>query len=263
MNIKKHHFSIAAALAVFPFSALSAGEADAFVSVPVTTTESEDEWEFNFAPYLWGAGLSGEVGLGNVTTDIDLSFGDIMENLEIGAMGRFEARKGRWGVMFDGFWLKLEAEGNTPGDLYDGTKVDVDELRLAALVSYRVVDGATTLDLLAGASYFSIDTEIELLPGTAVRRDLSSSEDWVDPVVGFHLHHQFSDRWYAMLRGEIAGFGVGSEFTWQAMVGVGYHFNDCSSLILGYRHLDIDYEDSDFTYDTQTSGVILGVNFAF
>jgi opacity protein-like surface antigen len=89
------------------------------------------------------------------------------------------------------------------------------------------------------------------------------SEDWVDPMVGLRLIHEFSERWYAILRAEIGGFGVGSELTWQALAGVGYRIGQNTSVFLGYRHLDVDYDETAFVYDAAISGVLLGLQFEF
>lgn len=246
---------------------LSAGEADAFVPitdpVPAQPAAAADKWDFTFSPYLWAAGLEGTVGIGGTVSEIDLSFSDILENLDIGAMGHFEARKGRWAFLFDGLWLQLESRGSTPGPLFSGSEVDVEEIRLAAQVSYRAIEGPTTLDLLAGASYFSLDTEISLLPGIRPGRKVSSKNEWVDPVIGFILNHRMSERWFATLRGDIGGFGAASDLTWQAMAGIGCQTSSWSSIFLGYRHLVIDYEESDFIYDTETTGFVLGAKLSF
>ncbi len=254
---------ITAATSILTTASLQAGEADHVILTQEIPPAADDGWEYTLSPYAWAASLSGSVGLGPVVSDVDLSFGDILDNLEIGAMLHFEARKGRWAFLFDGFWMKLDADAETPGPLFSGANIEVEELRLAGLVSYRAIEGPTTLDLLAGVSYFSIDTDIELLPGSLEGRSINPSEDWVDPVIGFHLRHKMSERWFTMLRGEIGGFDVGSDLTWQVMAGAGYRTGESSEVFLGYRHLDIDYSDNNFTYDTETSGFLLGMHFSF
>jgi hypothetical protein len=42
--------------------------------------------------------MDGSVGAGELPTlNVDMSFSDILEHLDAGLMGAFEARKGRWG----------------------------------------------------------------------------------------------------------------------------------------------------------------------
>jgi hypothetical protein len=66
------------------------------VAAPVHAAPSTtDAWQFQVTPYLFGAALSGTTGIGNVTADVDLSFGDILDNLDSGFMAMLEARKGR------------------------------------------------------------------------------------------------------------------------------------------------------------------------
>ena len=42
-----------------------------------------DEWKHELAPYLWGSAMEGTTGIGGVTADVDASFGDILDNLEM------------------------------------------------------------------------------------------------------------------------------------------------------------------------------------
>ena len=42
----------------------------------------------------------------------------------------------------------------------------------------------------------------------------------------------------------------------------GYHWEK-TALILGYRYLDVEYEDGDFLYDVKQDGPILGLIWHF
>ena len=53
-----------------------------------------NKWQFEITPYFLAAAMNGKVGVGPVETDIDMSFEDIWDNLDLGLMGAFEARKG-------------------------------------------------------------------------------------------------------------------------------------------------------------------------
>ena len=58
---------------------------------------------------------------------------------------------------------------------------------------------------------------------------------------------------------KVGGFGVGSDLAYQILVGLLYPLSDSVQLGIGYRHLDLDYEDGDFAYDVATSGPIAGI----
>ena len=44
-------------------------------------TALAEGWTYQVAPYLWGSGLDGEVGIGPVTAPAEASFSDLVENL--------------------------------------------------------------------------------------------------------------------------------------------------------------------------------------
>ncbi|MFL5448094.1 MAG: hypothetical protein ACJ8AX_06075, partial [Gemmatimonadales bacterium] len=37
----------------------------------------EPAWRFTFTPYLWGAGLNGQVGVGGRSSDVNVGVGDV------------------------------------------------------------------------------------------------------------------------------------------------------------------------------------------
>jgi opacity protein-like surface antigen len=94
-------------------------------------------------------------------------------------------------------------------------------------------------------------------------QDQSTSLDWVDPFVGLRLTGKVSDRVFAMLYGDVGGFGVGSELTWQAFAGMGWKWTDTTTLEAGYRYLYIDYEDGGLDMELDLAGFVMGVGFQF
>ena len=47
-----------------------------------------DGWQFTFIPYVWAAAFQGRIGVGPAVTDVDLSFGDIIDHADFALMGR-------------------------------------------------------------------------------------------------------------------------------------------------------------------------------
>ena len=41
-----------------------------------------------------------------------------------------------------------------------------------------------------------------------------NSENWVDPVVGLRSMPQTTDNWHIILKGDIGGFGIVSDYIW-------------------------------------------------
>ena len=74
------------------------------------STASKNKWQFELTPYFLAAAMNGEVGAGNVEADIDMSFEDIWNNLDMGLMGAFEVRKGPWIFAIDAVYFRLKDE---------------------------------------------------------------------------------------------------------------------------------------------------------
>src|SRR5437763_11052243 len=73
------------------------------------------EWTFTLAPYVWAAGLHGDVAqFGLPSIDVDASFADILNHFDLGFMGAGEARYDRFSIATDLMWVKVSAEKNTP-----------------------------------------------------------------------------------------------------------------------------------------------------
>ena len=104
----------------------------------VFAEEKPDEssgWHFRVAPYLWMVALNGDVTVKGQESDLDLSFNDIWDELNIAAMLTFDARKGKWGIFGDTVYANL---GNRK--MVGGIKIDptVKLARLAAGGSYQL-----------------------------------------------------------------------------------------------------------------------------
>jgi hypothetical protein len=103
--------------------------------------------------------------------------------------------------------------------------------------------------------------------GGGWHRSKSISKTWVDPIIIGRVKIPAGKKWLFQLRVDIGGFGIGSEFAWQAQLDVGYRFSKLFQLGLGYRFIGIDYEkgsESDrFLYDVDTYGPALKFGFNF
>lgn len=94
-----------------------------------------------------------------------------------------------------------------------------------------------------------------------VPEHVSASKSWVDPFIGFRGRLNLTDKIYLAARGDIGGFGIGSDLAYNLVGAIGYQWNRKLSTELGYRCLSIDYSDGGFVYDTETSGAFMGLTF--
>ena len=72
-------------------------------------TAEDDIWT-QIGIYGLFLGIEGDARLNRVTSDVDVSWDDIWDNLDIGGMGFVEHRRERWSFIGDAAYLKLEAD---------------------------------------------------------------------------------------------------------------------------------------------------------
>jgi hypothetical protein len=222
----------------------------------------ENGWTFTVAPYLWASGISGESGLfGLPPQDVDVSFGDVLQNLDIGFMSVAEARNGRFFIGNDIVFAKLSTNVGTPnGILASDIDVDITTFMGTAIAGYSVVETETgRLDLFAGARLWSVDVDFDInnnappFPSSA-----SDGDTWIDPMIGSKFKVEMGDGFSIAGWGMIGGFGVSSDFTWDVLGGVGYDVWDWISMFAGYRAVGVDYSRDGFVYDIVQDGPVFG-----
>ena len=94
-------------------------------------------------------------------------------------------------------------------------------------------------------------------PGPGAIR-VSGDQNWTDLMIGGRYRKGFGERWGFSARGDLAGFGIsgGSDLTWNVVLLGQFKVASRVGLILGYRWLDIDYENTDdlFIFDVRQAG---------
>jgi hypothetical protein len=257
-------------------AALPAGAADiAPIGQPVVPPSAPAQgWSYAVAPYLWAAGLEGDIGIfGRQPVHVDLSFEDIFDSLRFGGMVVAQAHNGTWGIFGDIVYVKTEADATVTRDVQglpltlDGN-IEQSNLTATLMGEYRVVAEPTVIvDLMAGARIFSVDNDIELslAAGGPPLAQFSGDDGstWVDPIIGARARYDLTPKWNLTGWAMIGGFGAGSDVTWDALATVGYQWTDRFSLVAGYRALGVDYEDDGFVYDVIMQGPVLGAVFRF
>lgn len=242
-----------------------AGAADVLAPQTAEVT-TPGGWTITIAPYLWAAGIDGDVAaFGLPTVSVDASFSDILSNLDIAFMGAGEVRNGRFSVATDLMYVKLSAGSDTPlGILADSVKLTVKSLIWTGAGTYSLYYSEQgNLDVMAGFRLWAVDNELSFSGGLLGGTSPSDDETWVDPIVGMKGRFSFSPNLYLTGWAIIGGFGVSSDFMWDVMGGFGYAFTPGFSLVAGYRGLGVDYSNGGFLYDVVQHGPIMGAAFRF
>lgn len=232
----------------------SAAQAGDF-AVPLAPAEPaiEDSWEFSFTPYGWMPWVELETAGG---TEIDLTLGDILDNLNMTAMFEMAVRKGKWEISADVLYVDL-------GIGLDGRilrKLDISEWLITPRVSYRAWEGDWGFcDIQAGVRYTWVDLQVS---GAALGFPIvegGSAEIW-DATIGVRGRYNLNENWYL---GYYVEAGAGdSDFIGQFYCDIGYRFKS-AEVFFGFRYLSYDFGSGAPLKDETVYGPLLGATFRF
>ncbi len=243
---------------------------------------SAKDWSFSFAPYLWLVGLNGTIGAKGQTADVDMSFGDIWENLDFAFQGHAEILyKNKYGFFVDGTFVKISTK-DVKGPLNIKTTVKLNFWEFVGVYRlYEQHSGFTNskgqskpsfnADLLGGGRYTNVDNKINFGGNGPIgaSNQVSADQGWFDFLVGARIKWQATNRLFFNARTDIGGFGLGfsSDIAWNLVGLVGVDITDWMQVMVGYKVFYDDYSDGSgdnrFVYDAWTTGPITGLNFVF
>lgn len=104
---------------------------------------------------------------------------------------------------------------------------------------------------------------IETAVNNAIPEKISGSKGWVDPIIGFRARYNLTENIYLAAKGDVGGFGVGSDLSWQAFGALGYQLTNHWSSELGYKYLSVDYAKGGFVFDAAMAGLFVGLKYSF
>jgi hypothetical protein len=232
--------------------------------------DDPNAWHLTFTPYLWTAGIDGDVTVKGVNAQPDATFIDLLDKTDtlVGLEGHLELTRGRFGVYTDFFYVRTTVDdaGRTGVDVT--TRMWFTEFG----VQYRLIDTTMdrvpglTFDLYGGGRYSSIELNLDTRGAASVNQHV----DWIDPLVGGRLVVHFSEHWFVLVMGDVGGFGVGSDLAWSATGLLGYRWTGAGvewAILGGYRALAQDYSTGSgihrFRWDTTMHGPVLGLSMRF
>ena len=236
----------------------------------------KNKWEFTVSPYVWFAVFSGDVTVKGMKLGVDLSIVDLLDNLKLIGFAELEARKGPLGLHFN--WIHADVDGEIP---ISGIPIGVDFAKLTQLElwGYKRLSlwsfgnmpnqklPSITLDPYVGGRY----THLKFNAGIPWGPSFSEHKEWIDTVIGIRTGFIFSERLHLTLSGDIGGFGVSSDFTWNVLSLIRYRFMKWNwgeaEIFGGYKALYQKFSDghgaNQFVWNTTMYGPILGLKIQF
>ena len=221
------------------------------------SAQESDGWKFRITPYLWMLSLDGTTAVLGQDVEVDASFGDILDQLNIALSANMELSKGQFFVVFDPMYAQLEMDFAGPGPV--GGTLEVDLLIADLNVGYSVNEN---FGVYAGARYY--DQDISITPNMLPQ--VSLGDDWTDLILGFRVQTSMSDKW--SFAGKMdAAIGGDSDSALYVQAVLLRHFGRNMHLDLGWRYYDVDYESGSgvtrFKWDVTHTGPVVGFSWEF
>jgi hypothetical protein len=247
-------------------------------------------WALSFTPYGWLSGLDGSTTVRARTTDIDAGPFEVLEHLDgVPWMSYAELRNGRFSLYNDVVYAPLAVDVDTARSFNRASvdaalDVDIEQTVIEAGATYEIARwwSGTAVDVLVGARYWRQDVAIHLdltatldVAGLSLARTRATARagvvDWVDPLVGLRLRQQLAPGHELVLRGDVGGFHVGSQFSWNALAAYSFRIGSWHGAtyagLLGYRALSVDFEKGSgatrYDFDVVQHGPVVGLTLSF
>lgn len=242
-------------------------------------------WTFSVTPYAWAINVDGKAGMAAYEPDVDVSFSDLIKDVNGALMLDLELRKGRFGIIADTVFARVEDDRSfLGGDV--NIKAQSSQFIQSLAGTYRVGTWqfadfgewgplSVAVDLYAGLRYTYLNLELKGkldVPqlGIDAHRSVKGDEHWVDPLVGLRTIFNLGDRATFIASGNVGGTGS-SEYSWEAFGALGYRFDlfghRNADFLLGYKALHQKYSDGDgpsaFKWDVTMHGPAVGLAITF
>lgn len=265
----------------------------------------KDEWQFFFAPYMWVPGMTANTTFSAHTSSVSQGWYDMVPKLfsnAIGAMGRFEAWKGRWGIYVDSYFSYLEGNVNDgAGKTIDlGRKLnltvpltlllngDLKFISRAANVDFgpRYLVGTVALnddkplpllsfEVLGGGRYNFYNQYLKLNLSATLTGELQTTaggpfvnkfeRSYLEPFLGMRLGLWINPKTAVLLRATVGGFGLAeaNNLDCDLELDVGYKVHKNVYVYAGWRARYESFSTNDLSFDGWFNGPIVGAVFGF
>lgn len=254
--------------------------------------DADGKWHVLVEPYVIFPYMNGTVGMGTpiknllplvpehllplvpghlpsrVDAKVNQTPGDILDKLKMQVLVSGVVYNKDWSISTDVVYMNLGAAVAHETGLISAN-VTMKQFNWEVAGMYRFLpwlEGGVAMQLN------SLKTKIDMtvnIPGSQAPLPLyqEGSKVWVDPSLVGRAYYAFTDskNWFVQCQANIGGFGVGSNFYWQAQPYVGHYFSRVFQMSAGYRLMSQNYRngrgDNQFVYDMLTHGPVIKLGF--
>jgi hypothetical protein len=236
----------------------------------------DNQWHLLVAPYAWASSIHSKVTIGNFDATSTVTFSDLLRNLQGAGQIHLEAQKNQFGFFLDPTYMKIRGDATFNG-LHNGAAPPVVRDLTLTMEMWLVEFGGfyqvgkwpingnsgqkVTVDILGGGRLWYLHSDLD----TTSPINPTKTVNFVDPIIGARVTADLTKKVVVNLRGDVGGFGVGSDISWNGVLTFGYRFTPSITAMLGYRVLYVDYkaDSKRVRYEETLYGPMAGVAFTF
>jgi hypothetical protein len=227
-------------------------------SVTVFAGESQG-WRFEVTPYLWLAGIDGDLTVRDTKVHVNQSFSDLIDKVDFAGSAQLGGAYNDKFVIYSQLDYMALSESASRGII--STKVSSDIFLLSGAVGYRFHGGLTprsTTDVLFGVRYANMDNKINV----SILGSRRGSVNVTDAIIMVRPSIPLSQRWRF---NPTLSIGAGdSNLVYELSPQVEYAFSDTWAGRIGYRRLYYDIDNSNGTkWKGALAGLMLGIGAKF
>lgn len=245
------------------------------VSAEANSTPVHGPWQVDIASYAWAPAINGTINLRGVSAPANARFQQIIDKSDslFSYMSHIEVHDENFGAFFEPIYIDLGFKA--PKNVFN-SDIKTSLLYLQFGGFYRLAKGTYgapeehkgwSIDVVGAARYTQIDVS-----ATFANSGFSPSGGihWAEPLIGLRGSINLSPSIEFSARGDIGGFGLGSQFAWDAQALLGYKFDlfgRAATVFGGWKALAQDYKTGSgkdqFRWNTTLNGPVLGLNVHF
>jgi hypothetical protein len=146
------------------------GAALGLFALPANAAQGDGDWNFSLGGYMTAMSLDAKstafTPAGDQEISLDLSFSDLLDNLDYGASGGFVARKGPLSINVDLVFAGLSTSQSQafppPGGFTSTVDIEIDLREHELYVGYAAFEQYPDLEIIAGRSVSAIISEFSV-----------------------------------------------------------------------------------------------------
>ena len=217
-------------------------------------------WQFELSPGAWFAWMKGDITAETLPGYINIGLGDKFKGPDFSYFAEFEARKGKFILIGQFTSINLTSDGTFSKGPYSSSHSTVRPLFILAGLAFDFYrNDEVEIELFGGGRWNYLRNEIETETVEGELKNEKGDRGFIDPLAGARFNYRpfksgALEPLYMKIYFDVGGFGMVSKLSFQSYAALGYELNKTFSLRLGYRYLDINYIDDNYSHNSGIQG---------